>query len=682
MLAGVEVALREDDVSKGTRGPFLPAALRLAALDYKVFPCRPGDKAPRTSNGFKDASTDPEQIRKWWSETPNANVGVATEGILVLDIDVLDDRTREPNPWPGRERLLELEESAGAIASTPRGGTHFFFSDPKAEFRNTTSRIAHKVDTRAAGGYVVVSPSCTEHGEYSWECGLTLSVPCGQLPPPPQWLTDELRKLKSAPASERTLGPLAPGEKIKEGKRNDEMFRHGAKLRRLGLPQDEICGALRAKNRRDCIPPLDDPEIQEIAQSASRYAPSPQNEADEADFRLVGRPLGKFMLEESNTIPLIETQDGRALLVAGQMCIAAGASKSLKTSIVGGDLALSLATGTPFLGKFLVKSTKRVALLTGESGYDAIRDCFRRILKDREFTPDEQFDGLVVEDQLPRVAEPGHLEELTRFVTAGRFDVVICDPAYWMLASEKTESGAGNVFTMGAQLQRLRKAIPDGVTVILIHHFSKGAARAGSATGEPPTLEDMAQAGFAEFARQWLLIGRRTKYDGESGTHELWLNLGGSAGHSGLWGIDVREGKQSDQGGRKWSVEVLSREQIESQKEANKEARTASNERSLHARQREEVLSYVKKTGAATRTDVRNAVSMRSSTANAILDELIESGDLKPCAVVKSNRTYEGLQPATRSHPFPPVPGTGGEPVVPAPLKGAGTGTTGRPPDF
>ena len=43
-------------------------ALELAGGKAPVFPLLPGDKRPATKNGFKDASTDAEQIRSWWRE--------------------------------------------------------------------------------------------------------------------------------------------------------------------------------------------------------------------------------------------------------------------------------------------------------------------------------------------------------------------------------------------------------------------------------------------------------------------------------------------------------------------------------------------------------------------------------------------------------------------------------------
>jgi hypothetical protein len=52
--------------------------------------CSGPGKHPRTGNGLKDASTDPETIRGWWKRWPDANVGIVTgevSGIVVVDID-------------------------------------------------------------------------------------------------------------------------------------------------------------------------------------------------------------------------------------------------------------------------------------------------------------------------------------------------------------------------------------------------------------------------------------------------------------------------------------------------------------------------------------------------------------------------------------------------------------------
>ncbi len=78
-----------------TRDELLNAAIRYAEMGYRVFPCVPGGKAPLTDHGFHDASTDAEQIEGWWSRHPLANVGIATEGLIVIDID------GATNAWPG-----------------------------------------------------------------------------------------------------------------------------------------------------------------------------------------------------------------------------------------------------------------------------------------------------------------------------------------------------------------------------------------------------------------------------------------------------------------------------------------------------------------------------------------------------------------------------------------------------
>ena len=67
----------------------------------------------------------------------------------------------------------------------------------------------------------------------------------------------------------------------------------------------------------------------------------------------------------------------------------------------------------------------------------------------------------------------------------------------------------------------------------------------------------LAIAGIAEFARQWILLNRRAPFVPDSGRHELRLNVGGSAGHSGSWDVTINEGRlKSDFSGRIWEVQV------------------------------------------------------------------------------------------------------------------------------
>jgi hypothetical protein len=246
-------------------------------MGYRVFPCVPGTKSPLTAHGFKDASTDPAQIERWWARHPRANVGIAAEGMLVVDID------GAANPWPGDpDRAADLA-GAGAVALTPRGGRHYLFRRPAAKgWKCSTSKLARGVDVRTDGGYVVAAPSEIEEGPYRWGDGLDLDDPLDQLPEPPAWLAAALDALVSpesngAAHGSPTSAPVAAGDAeanaIPAGQRNATLARLAGTMRRVGMGRPEIAAALHQTNRTRCEPPLADAEVDRIAASVARYAP-------------------------------------------------------------------------------------------------------------------------------------------------------------------------------------------------------------------------------------------------------------------------------------------------------------------------------------------------------------------------------------------------------------------------
>ncbi|MFO0905681.1 MAG: AAA family ATPase [Pirellulales bacterium] len=265
------------------------------------------------------------------------------------------------------------------------------------------------------------------------------------------------------------------------------------------------------------------------------------------------------------------------VLVEGQPAVIGGHSKTLKTSTTI-DLAVSLATGTPFLGTFQARK-KRVAVWSGESGAAPLRRLAIRIANARGV--DLRDASLLWSFSLPKLSADDHLLWLEKVITDKKLEVVIVDPLYLSLLDAENAGLAGNVFAMGAKLIPLSEiGQRTGCTIIVLHHFRKGGQADREA--EPAGLEMLAQAGVAEWARQWILLQRRSPYQCD-GKHQLWMRAGGSAGHAGLWALDIDEGTlgegafdgSTSEDGRRWDVSLSSTSAAESGKDRQAKAMAA-----------------------------------------------------------------------------------------------------------
>jgi hypothetical protein len=246
----------------------LDAALQYAAAGYRVFPCRPGAKVPATAHGLHDATRDEGRIAGWWRLQPAANVAVATDGLVVVDIDPAG------MAWPGDEaQRAAIKAARPPLQRTPRGGFHLFFSPPPGRsWRCSAGLLAQGVDVRAGGGYVIVAPSIVKGATYQW---LRPLPPLDELPSPPGWLIGELdaiERRRSAPAADSTATG-DQGAPLLAGTRNAGLASLAGRLRRAGLALREIEAALLAANRTRCSPPLPEREVLAIARSIARYTP-------------------------------------------------------------------------------------------------------------------------------------------------------------------------------------------------------------------------------------------------------------------------------------------------------------------------------------------------------------------------------------------------------------------------
>ncbi len=190
------------DIPEGNAS-MLEWALCYARHGIHVFPVKPRSKtgyycypdyAGSPSEKYPDgnpyswpaqASTDPERIRRFWTDHPSANIcGTTGAGLLVLDLDkehVNEDsagnKTLISDGW---ERLRKWSSDTGlnlnletAMSITGRGGNQLFYcSDPQKTMKGSSDifRDNSGCDTRGDGNYVLLPPSIHPNGSrYLWE---------------------------------------------------------------------------------------------------------------------------------------------------------------------------------------------------------------------------------------------------------------------------------------------------------------------------------------------------------------------------------------------------------------------------------------------------------------------------------------------------------------------------------
>jgi len=310
----------------------LRAALEYASKDWPVFPlyaprengicsCGKGDcdkpgKHPRTTHGLNDATTDPEQIRKWWGRWPDANIAAKTgpeSGVFVVDIDgpegekSLDTLTKEHGPLPETWQ-----------ARTGRG-QHAYLKYPVSgtAIRNSSGRLGKGIDVRGDGGYIIVPPSLHPSGRrYEWNAGQSPDdIPIADAPP---WL---LNLVKAEPSSKNESPPVQDKQDLSlvltgvpEGERDEAIFKYACSRRALGISRGEI-EAWALESARNCTPAFPEKEALQKVEQAFKYAGPEHTDLEGAREQvrgLVAKPddLQRIFGSESiGALALVRDQD-------------------------------------------------------------------------------------------------------------------------------------------------------------------------------------------------------------------------------------------------------------------------------------------------------------------------------------------------------------------------------------
>ena len=230
-------------------------AIGYAKLGIAVFPLAPLSKIPlKGTRGVKDATTDIDQIKRWWLAEPHANIGVALgkiSGVVAIDFDFNHGATKD-----------DLKKFPRTVTVQTRNGFHLFYKNPESGVRGHTVLSSQQANDksgaatlRSDGQYVVAAPSRVLHPdgaewEYSYLSDAGGELVFGDLSPAelPSFCLDTSNSSKS-------LGSSLAKEGYPPNTRHDMYVRTATGMWADGAGLGEIRKALFKRNAEECKPP-------------------------------------------------------------------------------------------------------------------------------------------------------------------------------------------------------------------------------------------------------------------------------------------------------------------------------------------------------------------------------------------------------------------------------------------
>ena len=204
--------------------------------------CNSPGKHPLVAHGFKDATSDLQQVLSWHSQWPTANWGMRTgnqsmggSGILVVDIDA---KSGGYDTWE-QLRVEHLEPIETVTVATGGGGQHLWFAYPdNLNIRSKAGVLGPGIDIRANDGYVLVPPSET-FAPYKF----LFNPEEVEIAPCPRWILD-LLNITIEPHVVKLPAGLRIGAEVPQGARHQALLTMAGAMRRIGMTHEEMITSL------------------------------------------------------------------------------------------------------------------------------------------------------------------------------------------------------------------------------------------------------------------------------------------------------------------------------------------------------------------------------------------------------------------------------------------------------
>lgn len=468
-----------------------------------IFPCLPNTKRPATEHGFKDATTDLEQIDAWW-ETADYNLAFCpdTQGWAVLDLDDASGvRT-----WQNLVETSGQSDETYAVR-TPSGGQHLYYV---GSLPPTHNRIAPGIDTRGRGSYALLPPSRTTRaageradGEY------TEIEDCPDPAPLPGWVATASMSRHKPVEGERTnldqpaslarakahlKGLIERGALPEEGSRNAGAFALACDLRDLGLSAEKTLEHLEGWNSY-AVEPLEAEELETVVESSGKNRQNSdgvyavQGTGAETFASAVSglpvAPRSRYYAEDTYEQDQAEDPTWLIPKLLPDACLAllVGAKGSFKTFLAL-DIALAISTGLETFGEVPVRSGP--VFYAAWEGRNVLKKRRKRAWLTAREAPDPT-NFYVMPG--PRIAPDDEVQEfgdeITRRCRGQRPALIVVDT----LAQTMANSGLDESKTLdGGHLVSFCRSLVEtfNCTVLVLHHLGKDEGKGSRGASSIP----------------------------------------------------------------------------------------------------------------------------------------------------------------------------------------------------